>query len=212
MVKGKPLKKIPTWFCRPDPPMKNSVSQLPHQGAWNHPLKREHAGLTKEDSFRVEDSSRGLRDHLGVGNGITSSLSLTIFHATLPPASTSMPTHKPGLNHSADSFLVSSPFASFRPSARLTFRSGARVAAVYGGADAIPQMRKFAAGVEVVVCRSDRTTILFAGGGGGSWASVFFCGLGRACCRCKGFFGSFFFGGGLVSVESGFLKFSGSCL
>ncbi|CAJ1427256.1 unnamed protein product, partial [Effrenium voratum] len=39
---------------------------------------------------------------------------------------------------------------------RLTFRSGARVAAVYGGADAIPQMRKFAAGVEVVVCTPGR--------------------------------------------------------
>lgn len=37
--------------------------------------------------------------------------------------------------------------------ARLTFRSGARVCAIYGGADAIPQLRKFAGGIEIVVCR-----------------------------------------------------------
>jgi len=37
--------------------------------------------------------------------------------------------------------------------ARLTFRSGARVCAIYGGADAIPQLRKFAGGIEIGVCR-----------------------------------------------------------
>ncbi|CAL1160678.1 unnamed protein product, partial [Cladocopium goreaui] len=39
---------------------------------------------------------------------------------------------------------------------RLTFRSGARVCAIYGGADAIPQLRKFAGGIEIVVCTPGR--------------------------------------------------------
>ncbi|CAE7473686.1 ded1 [Symbiodinium natans] len=39
---------------------------------------------------------------------------------------------------------------------RLTFRSFARVAAVYGGADALGQLRQLAAGVEIVVCSPGR--------------------------------------------------------
>ena len=39
---------------------------------------------------------------------------------------------------------------------RLTFRSDARVCAIYGGAEAVPQLRKIAAGIEIVVCNSKR--------------------------------------------------------
>lgn len=50
----------------------------------------------------------------------------------------------------------------------MTFRSGARVCAIYGGADAIPQLRKFAGGIEIVVCRlvgslTDRWFVVWVG-------------------------------------------------